>query len=181
MSKDKAGEGKENHGLRFATDTVGQEQGGSKKCDGVTAAIRERECVQRPDIPPAFGGRPENPLPRDPQDLPDFIRREAEWLREWGDDSRARALEKIAGIIEWVQTAWDEEPLTLHQAAEERGLSYSTIEKRVARGELENLGVKGKPRVRRGDLWTKSGRGTPAGDHEEPDPVGDLLLKKMSA
>jgi hypothetical protein len=178
MSKDKAGEGKENHGLRLATDTVGQEHGGSKKCDGVTAAIRERECVQGPDIPPVGRGGLRSRWPRNPADVPEYLRAEAAGLREYGADSNARTLERAAEIMEWAQMVRDNEPLTLQQAAEESGFTYSTIEKKVANEELENVGEKGRPRVRRGDLPKKGRQPSRA---EEPDLVGDLFLKRMSA
>jgi hypothetical protein len=181
MSTEAARKGKENPDLQLVPGGVGLEEEVSNSCDAVMAASREQECAQGPDIPPAFRGRPENAIPRNPLDLPEFIRREAEWLREWGDDSRPRALEKIAGVMEWVQAEWDNQPLTLQQAAEESGFSYSTIEKKVASEELENVGEKGKPRVRRGDLPKKGRQPSQASDVGEPDPVGDLFLRKLGA
>ena len=47
------------------------------------------------------------------------------------------------------------EALTLEKAAAESGFSYSALEKLIRRGELPNLGQKGRPRVRRGDLPRK--------------------------
>jgi len=87
---------------------------------------------------------------------------------QWRDDAvvyRRRGQETLAAMVEsfaadleqwWVQ--WQVESLTLQQAAEESGYSYSQLQSLVAAGRLENLGVKNAPRVRRGDLPRKPGR-----------------------
>ena len=60
------------------------------------------------------------------------------------------------------------EALTLDQAAQEAGVSYTTMQRRVARGAIPNIGRPGAPRVRRCDL-----PGRPAG----PDLVGAVLAE----
>ena len=50
------------------------------------------------------------------------------------------------------------EALTLGQAAGESGYTYSALEKMLRRGELPNVGERGSPRVRRGDLPRKAAR-----------------------
>jgi hypothetical protein len=47
--------------------------------------------------------------------------------------------------------------LTLEEAARESGYSYSSLQKKVASGGLTNVGTKGSPRVRRGELPRKGG------------------------
>ena len=60
---------------------------------------------------------------------------------------------KIAGELEVIQREHTLESLSLSEAAAERGLSYSAMQRRVAAGEVPNVGDKGRPRVRRCDLF----------------------------
>jgi hypothetical protein len=93
-----------------------------------------------------------------PSSLPELWRREAIVLRRRGAAGQADALESCAAEL----VAWQHErafeSLTLEQAEQESGYSYSALEKMVRRGELENVGEKGRPRVRRGDLPRKAVR-----------------------
>ena len=68
----------------------------------------------------------------------------------------ALTLLSVADEIEERALSHALETLTLRDAAEESGYSYSAIQKMVASGELTNLGDKGSPRVRRGDLPRKA-------------------------
>ena len=52
---------------------------------------------------------------------------------------------------------WREEVLTIGEAAATSGYSVDHIRHQVAEGKIPNIGVKGSPRVRRGDLPLKSG------------------------
>ena len=74
-----------------------------------------------------------------------------------GARSVARARAKLLADLEAALTTETLAALTLEQAAEESGYSYSSLQKRVASGDLENVGAKGSPRVRRGDLPKKGG------------------------
>jgi len=100
--------------------------------------------------------------------LPQLWRHEAAVLRRRGAAGQAEALESCADELE----AWERqralEGLTLEEAERESGYTYSALEKMVRRGELENVGEKGRPRVRRGDLPRKPRR-------ERPDLVGAVL------
>ena len=100
--------------------------------------------------------------------LPERWRQEAGVLRRRGAANQADALESCADELE----AWEREraleALTLEDAERESGYSYSALEKMVRRGELENVGEKGRPRVRRGDLPRKVRR-------EAPDLAGPVL------
>jgi hypothetical protein len=80
----------------------------------------------------------------------------------------AALLRRVAGELEATVRAQRVETLTLQQAAEETGLSYDTVQRRVATGRLPNVGRRGAPRVRRCDL-----PGTPAG----PDLAGAVLAE----
>jgi hypothetical protein len=68
----------------------------------------------------------------------------------------ATALESCADDLEQHERQRELEALTLEEASLESGYSYSTLEKKTRRGELENVGRKGRPRVRRVDLPCKA-------------------------
>ena len=101
-------------------------------------------------------------------------------MEDYGGYCQARTLVQAAEILEWAQMVWDNEPLTLTQAAEESRFSYSAIQKMVASGESENVGGKGNPRVRRGDLPKKAKQPRRSHGPEGPDLVGDLFLRNLS-
>ena len=90
-------------------------------------------------------------------------RAEAAILRRGGAQPQAEALESCAAELEEFERARELEALSLEQAVAESGFSYSALQKMLAEGELLNVGRKGKPLVRRGDLPRKAKRGsTPA-------------------
>ena len=100
---------------------------------------------------------------------------EAETLRKLGATAQAVLLESCVGELEAAQREQALEALTLNEATQESGYSYSTLQKKVASGELPNVGSKNCPRVRRGDLPRKAGR-LPRGPSDgEPDLVGTIL------
>jgi hypothetical protein len=88
--------------------------------------------------------------------LPELWRQEAAVLRRRGAEGQAAALESCAKELE----AWEQEhaleALTLEEAERESGYTYSALEKMIRRRELANVGEKGRPRVRRGDLPRKA-------------------------
>jgi hypothetical protein len=91
-------------------------------------------------------------------------RADADVLRHRGADMQAGVLAQCAQELEAALREAALEALTLEQAAEESGYSYSALQKKVASGELENVGERHKPRVRRGDLPRKGRCHTPTGD-----------------
>ena len=81
------------------------------------------------------------------------IRSKATELRaSFGDEARARALEWAAGQVERAMREEADESLTLAQAAARSGYSADHIARLVREGRLENVGRRGAPRVRAGDL-----------------------------
>jgi hypothetical protein len=83
-----------------------------------------------------------------------------------------------AGVLEWcikdlaaALEAHRLELLTLREAADESGYSYSSLEKSVRDGDIPNYGKKGRPRVRRGDLPRKAAQS--AG-------IADLILMRSA-
>ncbi len=83
--------------------------------------------------------------------------------------------ESYAQELETALRECELEELTLQGAADESGYSYSAIQKKVADGELQNVGDKNRPRVRRGDLPRKGRRPKPKG---EPDLAGRILAHR---
>jgi hypothetical protein len=85
-------------------------------------------------------------------------REEAGLLRRRAATAQADVLESCAADLEtWVRER-GLEALTLDHAAEETGFSYSALEKMVRTGRVTNVGRKGAPRIRRGDLPKKPSR-----------------------
>lgn len=82
-------------------------------------------------------------------------RQSAACLSDYGATEQAQSLLKCASELEATEREHALEALTIESAAAESGLSYSSLQKKLASGELENVGVKGSPRVRRGDLPNK--------------------------
>lgn len=112
-------------------------------------------------------------LPLWVQDYSAELRRKAEDRAcLWPQDPLVPALMTIADQIEEKAYAHALEELTLQEAAAESGYSYSALQKMVAGGELENLGDKGSPRVRRSDLPKKA---TVRAQNSAPDLAGMIL------
>ena len=101
-------------------------------------------------------------------------RADAEVLRRRGAEIQAAVLLGCADDLEAFERQQALEGLTLEQAAEESGYSYSALQRAVASGVVANAGTKGSPRIRRGDLPRKSRR-------QEPEPVqgGTDLVGRM--
>lgn len=105
-------------------------------------------------------------------------RGDAELLRRRGAPQQANALESAAEDLEERLREWGAELLTLEGAAEEAGLAYDTIQRKVSSGEIPNAGEQGSPRVRRADLhpWME-----PPGSRLHDGPVDELADKALSS
>ncbi len=99
-------------------------------------------------------------------------REEAGVLRRRSAPTQADVLESCAAELESWTLERDLETMTLHQAAQESGFSYSALEKNVRRGAIINVGKKGAPRIRRGDLSRKQ---VPPGPQLVPDISARVL------
>ncbi len=108
-------------------------------------------------------------------DLASRWRAEAATLRRRGAPEQAEALESCTEELEAALREHDLEALTLNEASHESGFSYSSLQKRVASGELRNVGNKHCPRVRRGDLPRKAGQLPRRPSDGEPDLAGTIL------
>ena len=92
-------------------------------------------------------------------DLASRWREEAETFGSYGADSLATACEKHADELEAAIGAARIEAVTLEEATELGGYSYSHLQHLVAKGEIRNLGSKGSPRIRRCEVPVKPGHG----------------------
>ncbi len=98
-------------------------------------------------------------------------------LAQWGaDEARLRALgqQSLADFSKRYQTElrewhreWQFEALTLDEAAAYSGLAYDTLRKKVAAGEVPNVGRQGRPRIRRYDLPMRAPGSTPVAKNVE--------------
>jgi hypothetical protein len=107
---------------------------------------------------------------------------EAEILRRRGAGSLADVLESCARDFEaWLRER-DLELLTLDEAVQESGYSYSSLEKSVRSGRLPNAGKPGRPRIRRCDLPRKvNGASWDMQDKAGPDLAGAILRTREYA
>lgn len=85
-------------------------------------------------------------------------RNEAALYRKRGATSLAEMVESFAADLEAAIQLQELEALTIREGVAVSGYSYSALQKLLASGELENVGSKGSPRIRRGDLPRKPGR-----------------------
>ena len=105
-------------------------------------------------------------------------------LRRRGLVEAADLVGSISHELTETATAWLDEAITLQEAADLSGCSYSTIESQLRVGKLCNAGEKGRPRVRRRDLPYKRPANPPAliestfttGD---PDSIDDLVEREI--
>ena len=80
---------------------------------------------------------------------------EAAALRHRGLVPLADMVESFANDLVAEANAWLDQSLTLREAAEFGGYSYSALEGRVRVGQLPNAGEQGSPRLRRRDVPLK--------------------------
>ncbi len=110
-----------------------------------------------------------------PRDLPGKWRKEAEGISRYAP-AVANAMEDAAAELEAAFAEWEMEALTLQEAAEESGYSYSQLQRLVADGQMPNAGETGAPRVLRRDLPRKPSRGTRSG----PVDLADEILARRA-
>jgi hypothetical protein len=103
----------------------------------------------------------------------DRWREEAERYEADGVPGHAALLRRVADELMETLGKWWTEPLGLQQAAEEAGLNYRAIQKRIERRQVPNAGRKGAPLVRRCDLYDGGGPMLEAG---EPDLAEEILV-----
>lgn len=114
-----------------------------------------------------------------PLSLAQEWRAKAKEMRRYSADEAAATLESCADDLEETWRIWETEPLTLEEAADESGYSYSAIQKQVASGQIPNVGEKGCPRVQRKDLPRKAGLAESSA-MDEVDELFERELKRVS-
>lgn len=110
------------------------------------------------------------------QDLAAQWRTEAGLFHRRGLEDAARLVESYADDLERRIREWGLEALTLEEAAVETGLAYDTLQKKVSRGSLPNVGARRAPRVRRCDLF-----GTPRPRLVEDESLAETILRRRAA
>lgn len=112
-------------------------------------------------------------------DLVDRWRATAERLRNYGADAQARAVERCVEDLKEARAERDLQTLTLREAVEVSGYSYSRLQELVG-DKIPNVGEPGAPRVRRGDLPRKPGQASgtvEVADTEDGEP--DLARARL--
>ena len=99
-------------------------------------------------------------------------------LRRRGAPQQADALESCADELEAALRQHEQEALTLQEASEESGYSYSALQKMVATGKLARVGNKHTPRVRRRDLPRKARQHLSDQLDGEPDLAARILASR---
>ncbi len=87
-----------------------------------------------------------------PAALIDKWRENADCLEQFGAANQAAAIRRCASELEQSLQNYDEEQLTLAEAARESGVSYDHLRHQIAAGIIPNAGRPHAPRVRRRDL-----------------------------
>ncbi len=105
-----------------------------------------------------------------PDALPARWRELADAFARYGQLAPAELLRSVAGELEAARVTEALEGLSLQEAAQASGLSYSGIEKAVRAGRIPNAGEPGKPRILRRDLPRKIAR-----------PSGPSLAEQVTA
>ena len=105
------------------------------------------------------------------------LRSEVAMFRHRGLSEMADVLESVANDHDQTLDDWHTEALTLRQAAEESGYSYSYLQQQKAL----NIGTTGSPRIRRCDLPCKARRSGLQIANGQPDIAGEILPSKLSA
>ena len=100
-------------------------------------------------------------------ELLELWRNDAATLRKYAATTQADSIEQCAAQLSVAMREYALEALTLEAAVIESGYSYSSLQKRVASGELENAGSKGRPLIVRGQLPKKGKSPAPGlADHD---------------
>lgn len=98
-------------------------------------------------------------------------RDDAERFRDYGANRLARTCEKHADELEAASAARQLDAVTLEEAAEIGGYSYSHLQHLVADDTIPNVGSKGSPRIRRRDVPVKPGHGRASDDRSRVELV----------
>ncbi len=109
------------------------------------------------------------------QEFTESLRIEAAQLRHRGLSEIADVLESVANDHEHILNTWNTEELTLRQAQQESGFSYS----RLQQMKDVHVGSSGAPRIRRCDLPYKSRRSGPRRAQGQRDLADEILASKL--
>jgi len=92
--------------------------------------------------------------------------RHEEWRRLGVQVNGALLADEVLADLHELSRANALDPVSLGEASLISGYSIDHLQRLVAAGKLENIGKKGRPRIRRGDLPVKPGHRLPSSDGE---------------
>lgn len=98
------------------------------------------------------------------RELVENWREKAESFRAYEADQLAAACERHADQLEAAAAARRLDTVTLEEASRIGGYSYSHLQHLVAEETIPNVGSKGSPRIRRGNVPVKPGHGHSSDD-----------------
>lgn len=104
-------------------------------------------------------------------------RTEAKTFRTYGEERLAIACERHADQVEAAAVAEEVREVTLEEAAQIGGYSYSHLQHLVARGDIDNVGTKHAPRIRLVDVPRKPGYRTEEGALAAKSEILDRTLR----
>lgn len=112
-----------------------------------------------------------------PTDLLDRWTSDEARFREYGQDATADVIARCRSELAGWWREHELEALTLEEAAGYSGLAYGTLQNKVGRGEILNVGEKHRPRIRRCDLPAKA-PGPPDRDSEALDLADRIICSR---
>ena len=95
--------------------------------------------------------------------------------QRYGDGTTAKLLRTLAAELTETLREEADELLTLAEAADASGYASDTLRHRVSDGSIPNSGEPGRPRIRRGDVPTKSGTSNGTSDDEVEAAAHSIL------
>ena len=110
------------------------------------------------------------------RDFTNGLRSEVGQLRHRGLSQQADVLESVANDHEQILNNWHTEALTLTQAAEESGYSYSALQQM----KDINIGTTGTPRIRRCDIPYKPRRSGLRLSTGQPDLADEIIASRLA-
>ena len=114
-------------------------------------------------------------------DLAGQWRDDAAVYRRRGQESLAAMVESFAADLEEWWREWWLEQLTLDDAADEAGVSYSAMQKRLAEGRVTNVGRRGSPLVQRRDLFPGLSGARLTAEDGSPDLAAEILKSRTGS
>jgi len=102
------------------------------------------------------------------------LREDATTLRRHFDERGAALTEKFAAELETFLRSKADDAVSVADAARASGLSEDHLRRQLSAGVLSNVGVPGKPRIRRSELRPKRKKSLARNDADSYDVAADV-------